>query len=105
MTVWIRMGANVLEGTTERARFELHLSGEPTVQIAIEELLRIRPIVGPRLSRAVFAVGGRTVDSRFILHDGDEVAVIVPVAGGNGSPRFCCDRQRRSQMRRSSNGR
>jgi molybdopterin converting factor small subunit len=105
MTVWIRLGASVLAGTADPARFELNLHGEPTVQTVINELVRRHPSIGPRVLSAVFVVAGQAVDTRFVLHEGDEVAVLVPVAGGTELRTIGHDGPRKSQIRRAcSNG-
>jgi len=43
--------------------------------------------VADALGRAVVSVAGTTVDRSRPLADGDEVALILPVAGGSCSPR------------------
>jgi molybdopterin converting factor small subunit len=82
MNVSVRLGAGLNGDQVERRRFDLHLAADATVQEAVDALKVLAPNIGQRISAAVFVVSGQTVDRAHILHEGDEVSVVVPLAGG-----------------------
>ena len=66
----------------DRARFEVHLNGDMTVGGAITELVSKYPALAIRLVNAVFVVGGQPVDRHAALREGDEIAILLAIAGG-----------------------
>jgi molybdopterin synthase catalytic subunit len=64
---------------------EVELDGEPTVRELMRELLARYPRLGAALDSAMVAVNLEYVGPEFALHEGDEVALIPPVSGGDRS--------------------
>jgi len=49
----------------------------------LAEVLRERyPVLQPRLSTVAYVVNDEIVSPEYVLHDGDEAAVLPPVSGG-----------------------
>jgi len=81
MNVSVRLGAG-LSAQAPRPRFDLRLGADATVQEAVDALKVLAPDIAVLVNRAVLAVGGQAVDATQVLHEGDEVSIVVPVAGG-----------------------
>jgi molybdopterin synthase catalytic subunit/molybdopterin synthase sulfur carrier subunit len=68
-------------------RRALALPDDATVADLLAFLGALDPAAAEALGRTVVSIGGATVDRGRALADGDEVALILPVAGGALSPR------------------
>jgi molybdopterin converting factor subunit 1 len=71
----------------ERLRLDgeaLDLPGDSTVEAARAAIARLHPEIAPLLSRTQSAVNRALVVPTHTLCDGDELALIPPVAGGSG---------------------
>ncbi len=81
MDVHVRfsMGLAQYVGT---ARLTVRLPGEATVADLMEQLCIEHPSLAHRLDAAVPVVAGRHVSRAEPLADGQEVAFLVPIAGG-----------------------
>ena len=81
MRVRIRLFAiqRELAGTRE---VPLDLPHESTVEDAWQALVGVHPVLGPGRQSVRFAVNGDYAEASHVLHDGDEVACIPPVSGG-----------------------
>jgi molybdopterin converting factor small subunit len=80
--VSIRVGWGVHGSLSGPSNFQVRLLGEPTVEQAIAELLRVQPVLRGRIAKAVFVVQGETVSQNSTLRDGDEIAILAAIAGG-----------------------
>jgi len=65
-----------------RARMNIQLADSATVADLIDSLSKQEPTLADHLARAVPVVGGRHATSDQALADGQEVALLMPVAGG-----------------------
>ena len=63
-------------------RLEIDLPEDATVADLVERIVELFPAVGPAFRSARFAVNRVYLPASTILHAGDEVAFIPPVAGG-----------------------
>jgi molybdopterin converting factor small subunit len=81
MIVTVRFSAALAQiAGAPRLRVELPagaIVGDLLDQLAIEQ-----PAVAPRLAHLVVAVAGRHVGHNELLHDGQEVVLVMPAAGG-----------------------
>lgn len=64
------------------SRLQLALPGGATVGDLLDQLAADQPALVNRLSHLVVAVAGRHVDRTEPLHDGHEVVLVMPAAGG-----------------------
>jgi len=62
----------------------VELPGEATVSTLLTRLAELEPAIAPALDSALPVVRGTQVGRAEHLCDGDEVAVLIPVAGGAG---------------------
>jgi len=53
-----------------------------TVGELVDELKAQYPSLAPRLGMVAYAVDDTLVDPDYVLHDGDEAALLPPVSGG-----------------------
>jgi molybdopterin converting factor subunit 1 len=67
-----------------RAELLLELPEGARVADAMTEVRRLCPNVAATLEQAMLAVNQEYVGQGLKLHDGDELALIPPVSGGNG---------------------
>lgn len=91
-TVRIRFhaAARELAGATEIA-VDLR---EPAARATLlERLAADHPRLGPHLGRLRLALDGEFADGDFVLHDGSEVDLLPPVAGGSSAVVLCEVRQ------------
>lgn len=63
-------------------RYELDLPSESTVGDLLRRVLEAHPALLPLIGIARVAVNREYAPATTVLHDGDEVAIIPPVAGG-----------------------
>lgn len=71
-----------------RDRAVLDLPAAATVALALEHLMAGHPALDPLLPRVQIAVNRKMVGRDHRLADGDEMALIPPVAGGAGARRI-----------------
>jgi molybdopterin synthase catalytic subunit len=77
----------VLRERARRERETLTLPSGSDVGVARAEIARLRPELGALLPRVQAAVNRAMVSDAHALGDGDELALIPPVAGGAAGPR------------------
>ena len=66
-----------------RPRLQLHLDDGATVSDLLQALAEEHPQLQPGLPSALPVVAGSHVHKTQALHDGDEVSLLSPVAGGS----------------------
>jgi molybdopterin synthase catalytic subunit len=66
---------------------DLEVASPATVEAAWAALVERFPALGPGRASVRFAVNGDYADASTALHDGDELACIPPVSGGEGGAR------------------
>ncbi len=81
LTVNVRFSA-ALAQTAGTPRLQMSLSEGATVGDLLEGLAAAQPDLAGRLAHLVVAVGGRHVGRDEPLHDGQEVVLVMPAAGG-----------------------
>ena len=81
MQVSVRLSA-ALAQITGLPRVQVTVSDPATVADVIQSLLEQYPALAPRLKHAVPIVGGNHATSHDALSPGQEVAFLMPVAGG-----------------------
>ncbi len=82
MNVNVRLFAGLHDLLGQR-QITLQLAEGATVSQLREQLSREYPVVTPFLPTLIFAVDEEYVTAEHPLHDGDEVALIPPVSGGD----------------------
>jgi molybdopterin synthase catalytic subunit/molybdopterin synthase sulfur carrier subunit len=82
MQVNIRLSGE-LAATAGRPRFSVSLSDDATVADLLEQLRQKHPNLWPRMDTAVPIISGTHVPSSEPLAEGQEVAFLLPIAGGN----------------------
>ncbi len=83
MTVYIRLGAGLAQ-TVGLARLSVTLSEGATAADLREQLRAQHPGAAPQLAMAVPVIAGQHVDWTAPLSSDQEVAFLLPIAGG------CC---------------
>lgn len=81
MQIAVRLSAG-LARDAGRPRHVVTVAEGATVSDAVAALTEQFPILESRLARAVTIVGGRQVSASALLHEGQELAFLLPVAGG-----------------------
>ncbi|WP_156027687.1 MoaD/ThiS family protein [Candidatus Solirubrobacter pratensis] len=81
MRVRVRLGAG-LSRFADAPLLSLDLHDAATVADLLAALADRQPALGPALASALPVVHGAHVARDDVLHDGDEVALLIPVAGG-----------------------
>jgi molybdopterin converting factor subunit 1 len=84
-TVTVRLFALYRE-RLGRNQLRLALPAEATVATALAELARQHPQLVPLVQHTMVAVNQEYAGPEQPLRDGDEVALIPPVSGGQGGP-------------------
>ena len=69
-----------------QSQLRLALPAEATVASLLAEVTRRYPQVAPLVEHTMVAVNQEYAEGDQRLHDGDEVALIPPVSGGQGAP-------------------
>lgn len=91
MTVHIRFSAP-LARVIGAPRLTLALDEGATLVALRDRLCHLYPDLAPRLPRAVAIIDGRTAPPDTLLQEGEQIAFLLPVAGGaapgasDGSP-------------------
>jgi molybdopterin converting factor small subunit len=80
MHVAVRAGGPLREALG--ARRSVALDDGATVEALLAALAAAPGLPGGGLERVAVSVGGTIVDRAHVLRDGDEVALVTPVAGG-----------------------
>jgi len=83
--VRVRFGAG-LSRLAGMPRVVVELDDDATVADLLAALAHRTPDLNGALSRALAVLGGRHLPASGPLHDGDEVSLLLPVAGGAGAP-------------------
>jgi len=81
MQIPVRLSA-ALAQISGTPRLQVTVSDGATVADVIEALTALHPDLASRLQRAVPMVAGRHADPGDQVNDGEEVAFLLPVAGG-----------------------
>jgi molybdopterin converting factor small subunit len=79
--VLVRLGAT-LRPEAAPSRFRVLLEGDHTVASVVLALTSMYPQLATGLAQALPVVGGKQVAIAHTLEDGDEVALLLAVAGG-----------------------
>ncbi len=82
MQVNIRLSGE-LAAIVGRPRFTVSLSDGATVADLLDRLRQEHPNLWPRMDTAVPIISGTHVDSSKPLAEGQEVAFLLPIAGGS----------------------
>jgi sulfur-carrier protein len=81
----VRLGSGLATAAgTRRLRFEL--PQQATVETLLGRLGELEPAIAPALGSAVPVLKGTHARGAQPLADGDEVALLIPVAGGGAGP-------------------
>jgi sulfur-carrier protein len=91
--VHVRLGAGLATAAGSR-RLTVALPDEASVDTLLEELGRLEPALAAGLDSALPVVRGTHADRDRRLTDGDDVALLIPVAGGAPA---AAEPERRSQ--------
>jgi molybdopterin synthase sulfur carrier subunit len=81
MRIDVRLGSG-LSRLAGAARLEVEVSEGATVGDVLHRVAMDRPSLGGGLTSALTVVRGTQVGGDRVLHEGEEVAVLMPVAGG-----------------------
>lgn len=81
MRVQVRLGAGLATAAGSR-RLTVALPDDASVDTLLAELGRLEPELAAGLDSALPVVRGTHADRDQRLSDGDDVAVLIPVAGG-----------------------
>lgn len=81
MNVQVRLGPG-LATAAGRRRFGVVLPPHATVETLLERVRDVEPAIAAGLEAALPVVGGTHASKQQELADGDEVALLIPVAGG-----------------------
>ena len=81
MNVTIRLGTGLVE-STGKPRLQLALAENATVADLLAYLREQHPSLAPKLNSAVPMISGRHAPPSQPLVGGQEVALLLPVAGG-----------------------
>ena len=81
MRVHVRLGAGLATAAGSR-RLTVALPEEASVEMLLAELGRMEPELAGGLDSALPVVRGTHADRDHRLNDGDDVALLIPVAGG-----------------------
>jgi molybdopterin converting factor small subunit len=81
MRIAVRLGSG-LSRLAGRSRLELELADGATVGDLLDRVAGDRPELGAGMPSVLTVVRGTQVAGDRVLADGDEVALLIPVAGG-----------------------
>jgi molybdopterin converting factor small subunit len=79
--VQVRLGSGLATAAGTR-RLRVELPQDATVDTLLERLGAAEPVIAPALDSALAVLRGTHASGGQTLADGDEVAVLIPVAGG-----------------------
>jgi sulfur-carrier protein len=83
--VQVRLGSGLATAAGTR-RLRVELPHDATVDTLRERLRKTEPAIAPALDSALAVVAGTHASRDTRLADGDEVALLIPVAGGLTPP-------------------
>jgi molybdopterin converting factor small subunit len=83
MHVQVRLGSGLATAAGTR-RLRLELPRDSTVEALLTRLGEVEPAIAPALDSALPVLRGVHASGAQPLTDGDEVALLIPVAGGAG---------------------
>lgn len=83
MHVQVRLGSGLATAAGTR-RLRVELPREATVDTLLVRVGELEPAIAPALGSALPVVKGTHADRTQPLADGDEIALLIPVAGGTG---------------------
>jgi molybdopterin synthase sulfur carrier subunit len=83
--VTVRLGSGLATAAGTR-RLNVDLPPDASVATLLSRLREVEPAMAPALGSAVPVVHGTHVTAAHALRDGDEVALLIPVAGGAPDP-------------------
>jgi molybdopterin synthase sulfur carrier subunit len=89
--VVVRLGSGLATAAGTR-RLRVELPRQSTVDTLLERLRETQPAIAPALGSALPVVRGSHASGADTLAEGDEVALLIPVAGG-GAGRIVSDRR------------
>jgi len=81
MRIAVRLGSG-LSRLAGRSRLEVDLADGATVGDLLDRVAGDRPELGAGLPSVLTVVRGTQVAGDRVLSDGDEVALLIPIAGG-----------------------
>jgi molybdopterin synthase sulfur carrier subunit len=90
--VVVRLGSGLATAAGTR-RLRVELPRQSTVDTLLERLRETQPAIAPALDSALPVVRGSHASGADALAEGDEVALLIPVAGG-GAGRIVSDRRK-----------
>jgi molybdopterin synthase sulfur carrier subunit len=90
--VVVRLGSGLATAAGTR-RLRVELPRQSTVDTLLQRLRETQPAIAPALDSALPVVRGSHASGADALAEGDEVALLIPVAGG-GAGRFVSDRRK-----------
>ncbi len=93
MQVVVRLGSGLATAAGTR-RLRVELPRQSTVDTLLERLRVTQPAIAPALDSALPVVRGSHASGADALAEGDEVALLIPVAGG-GAGRIASDRRKK----------
>jgi molybdopterin converting factor small subunit len=79
--VQVRLGSGLATAAGTR-RLNVELPQDATVEVLLERVGADEPAIAPALGSALTVLRGTHVSGGQRLADGDEVALLIPVAGG-----------------------
>lgn len=82
--VQVRLGSGLAAAAGAR-RLQVELPREATVDTLLERLRATEPVIAPALDSALPVLRGTHASGAQALADGDEVALLIPVAGGGAA--------------------
>lgn len=85
MHVQVRLGTG-LATAAGTSRLQVELPSHANVETLMEHLRELEPAIAPGLDAALPLVRGTHADRGEQLADGDEIALLMPVAGGCAGP-------------------
>ncbi len=83
MHVQVRLGSGLATAAGTR-RLRVELPREATVDTLLVRVGELEPAIAPALGSALPVVKGTHASRTQALTDGDEIALLIPVAGGAG---------------------
>ncbi len=83
MVVQVRLGAGLAQ-RVGAPRLSVTLADGATVADLLDHLQTRQPEIAPQLQAALPVLGGHPVERSTLLAAGQEVALVLPVAGGAG---------------------
>jgi molybdopterin converting factor small subunit len=88
MRIAVRLGSG-LSRLAGRSRLELELADGATVGDLLERVASDRPELGSGMPSVLTVVRGSQVTGDRVLSDGEEVALLIPIAGGEEESDGC----------------